>query len=112
MFLLHKYHPIRKLNVLITNIAMSFYSLANSCFLVFFDSSPICLAPSIKCIALNLILCSIEIYWFAWTKCSGGRDLSGNKRTNKDQSFDQEFKSGNESLRLSCKNGYPIRVIR
>ncbi|EOY22658.1 PREDICTED: E3 ubiquitin-protein ligase ORTHRUS 2 isoform X1 [Theobroma cacao] len=49
--------------------------------------------------------------WFLYTG-SGGRDLSGNKRTNKDQSFDQEFKSGNESLRLSCKNGYPIRVIR
>ncbi|XVF54792.1 hypothetical protein PTKIN_Ptkin05aG0210100 [Pterospermum kingtungense] len=49
--------------------------------------------------------------WFLYTG-SGGRDLSGNKRTNKDQSFDQEFKSGNESLRLSCKNGYPVRVIR
>ncbi|XVE63777.1 hypothetical protein DITRI_Ditri07aG0047100 [Diplodiscus trichospermus] len=49
--------------------------------------------------------------WFLYTG-SGGRDLSGNKRTNKDQSFDQEFKSGNESLRLSCLQGYPIRVIR
>ncbi|XP_022737361.1 E3 ubiquitin-protein ligase ORTHRUS 2-like [Durio zibethinus] len=49
--------------------------------------------------------------WFLYTG-SGGRDLSGNKRTNKDQSFDQDFKSGNESLRLSCKNGYPVRVIR
>ncbi|XVF08591.1 hypothetical protein REPUB_Repub07fG0016300 [Reevesia pubescens] len=49
--------------------------------------------------------------WFLYTG-SGGRDLSGNKRTNKDQSFDQEFKSGNESLRLSCKKGYPVRVIR
>ncbi|KAK8537738.1 hypothetical protein V6N12_043886 [Hibiscus sabdariffa] len=49
--------------------------------------------------------------WFLYTG-SGGRDLSGNKRTNKDQSFDQEFKSGNEALRLSCKNGHPLRVIR
>ncbi|CDP18120.1 unnamed protein product [Coffea canephora] len=41
----------------------------------------------------------------------GGRDLSGNKRTNKDQSFDQEFKNFNEALRVSCKKGYPVRVI-
>lgn len=43
---------------------------------------------------------------------SGGRDLSGNKRTNKDQSFDQKFESYNKSLQLSCLKGYPVRVIR
>ncbi|KAL9261123.1 E3 ubiquitin-protein ligase ORTHRUS 2-like protein, partial [Drosera capensis] len=42
----------------------------------------------------------------------GGRDLSGNKRTNKKQSFDQTFCSGNEALRLSCRKGYPVRVVR
>ncbi|PPR98127.1 hypothetical protein GOBAR_AA22546 [Gossypium barbadense] len=49
--------------------------------------------------------------WFLYTG-SGGRDLSGNKRTNKIQSFDQEFKSANDALRLSCRKGYPLRVIR
>ncbi|KAL8126970.1 E3 ubiquitin-protein ligase ORTHRUS 2-like isoform X1 [Apium graveolens] len=49
--------------------------------------------------------------WFLYTG-SGGRDLSGNKRTNKDQSFDQKFESYNESLRFSCKKGYPVRVVR
>ena len=43
---------------------------------------------------------------------SGGRDLSGNKRTNKEQSFDQKFEKMNEALRVSCKKGYPIRVVR
>ena len=43
---------------------------------------------------------------------SGGRDLSGNKRTNKDQSFDQKFEKSNEALRVSCKMGYPVRVVR
>jgi len=43
---------------------------------------------------------------------SGGRDLSGNKRTNKDQSFDQKFENYNEALRVSCKKGYPVRVVR
>lgn len=43
---------------------------------------------------------------------SGGRDLSGNKRTNKTQSFDQKFDKSNEALRVSCKNGYPVRVVR
>ncbi|XP_047309931.1 E3 ubiquitin-protein ligase ORTHRUS 2-like [Impatiens glandulifera] len=38
--------------------------------------------------------------WFLYTR-SGGRDLTGNKRTNKDQSSDQEFKKHN-----------PVRVIR
>ncbi|CAI9117352.1 OLC1v1018728C1 [Oldenlandia corymbosa var. corymbosa] len=49
--------------------------------------------------------------WFLYTG-SGGRDLSGNKRTNKDQSSDQEFKNFNEALRVSCKKGYPVRVVR
>jgi hypothetical protein len=44
--------------------------------------------------------------------CSGGRDLSGNKRTNKEQSFDQKFDKMNEALRISCKQGYPVRVVR
>lgn len=43
---------------------------------------------------------------------SGGRDLSGNKRTNKKQSFDQKFEKLNEALRVSCKKGYPVRVVR
>ncbi|KAJ8769997.1 hypothetical protein K2173_009080 [Erythroxylum novogranatense] len=49
--------------------------------------------------------------WFLYTG-SGGRDLSGNKRTNKSHSFDQTFEKGNEALRLSCKLGYPVRVVR
>ncbi|KAL2547258.1 E3 ubiquitin-protein ligase [Forsythia ovata] len=49
--------------------------------------------------------------WFLYTG-SGGRDLSGNKRTNKKQSFDQKFDKSNEALRVSCKNGYPLRVVR
>ncbi|KAM7471582.1 hypothetical protein LguiA_009765 [Lonicera macranthoides] len=49
--------------------------------------------------------------WFLYTG-SGGRDLGGNKRTNKIQSSDQTFKKLNEALRVSCKNGYPVRVIR
>lgn len=49
--------------------------------------------------------------WFLYTG-SGGRDLSGNKRTNKDQSFDQTFDKYNEALRVSCKMGYPVRVVR
>jgi SAD/SRA domain len=43
---------------------------------------------------------------------SGGRDLSGNKRTNKDQSFDQKFEKSNQALRVSCLKGYPVRVVR
>lgn len=43
---------------------------------------------------------------------SGGRDLSGNKRTNKTQSFDQKFEKYNEALRVSCRKGYPVRVVR
>ncbi|XP_042500274.1 E3 ubiquitin-protein ligase ORTHRUS 2-like [Macadamia integrifolia] len=49
--------------------------------------------------------------WFLYTG-SGGRDLSGNKRTNKLQSFDQEFTNMNAALRVSCKKGYPVRVVR
>ncbi|XP_010250512.1 PREDICTED: E3 ubiquitin-protein ligase ORTHRUS 2-like [Nelumbo nucifera] len=49
--------------------------------------------------------------WFLYTG-SGGRDLSGNKRTNKEQSFDQKFDKLNEALRVSCKKGYPVRVVR
>ena len=44
---------------------------------------------------------------------SGGRDLSGNKRTNKEQGFDQEFTALNKALQLSCTKGYPpVRVVR
>eukprot|EP00271_Cylindrocystis_brebissonii_P004415 TRINITY_DN16066_c0_g2_i1.p1 TRINITY_DN16066_c0_g2~~TRINITY_DN16066_c0_g2_i1.p1 ORF type:complete len:578 (+),score=66.66 TRINITY_DN16066_c0_g2_i1:38-1771(+) len=43
---------------------------------------------------------------------SGGRDLSGNKRTNKEHSFDQKFEGPNEALRVSCRKGYPVRVVR
>ncbi|KAM3202781.1 E3 ubiquitin-protein ligase ORTHRUS 2 [Capsicum annuum] len=49
--------------------------------------------------------------WFLYTG-SGGRDLSGNKRTNKLQSFDQKFDKLNEALRVSCFKGYPVRVVR
>ncbi|KAK6139128.1 hypothetical protein DH2020_027130 [Rehmannia glutinosa] len=49
--------------------------------------------------------------WFLYTG-SGGRDLSGNKRTNKTQSFDQTFTKLNEALRVSCRQGYPVRVVR
>jgi len=49
--------------------------------------------------------------WFLYTG-SGGRDLSGNKRTNKEQSFDQEFTNMNLALKLSCMKGLPVRVVR
>ncbi|KAJ7957167.1 E3 ubiquitin-protein ligase ORTHRUS 2-like [Quillaja saponaria] len=49
--------------------------------------------------------------WFLYTG-SGGRDLSGNKRTNKEQSFDQKFEKYNKALLVSCLNGYPVRVVR
>ncbi|KAL1215217.1 E3 ubiquitin-protein ligase ORTHRUS 2 [Cardamine amara subsp. amara] len=49
--------------------------------------------------------------WFLYTG-SGGRDLSGNKRTNKVQSSDQKFEKSNEALKISCKMGYPVRVVR
>ncbi|XP_013712639.1 E3 ubiquitin-protein ligase ORTHRUS 2-like isoform X2 [Brassica napus] len=49
--------------------------------------------------------------WFLYTG-SGGRDLTGNKRTNKDQAFDQQFTKSNAALRISCKMGYPVRVVR
>ncbi|XP_054799694.1 E3 ubiquitin-protein ligase ORTHRUS 2-like [Prosopis cineraria] len=49
--------------------------------------------------------------WFLYTG-SGGRDLSGNKRTSDTQSFDQKFEKYNLALKLSCLKGYPVRVIR
>ncbi|XP_057791489.1 E3 ubiquitin-protein ligase ORTHRUS 2-like [Salvia miltiorrhiza] len=49
--------------------------------------------------------------WFIYTG-SGGKALDGNKRTNKEHSFDQEFAEGNQALRVSCVKGYPVRVIR
>ena len=49
--------------------------------------------------------------WFLYTG-SGGRDLSGNKRTNKVQSFDQTFTAMNQALKLSCEKGLPVRVVR
>ncbi|KAL0886040.1 hypothetical protein Bca101_010023 [Brassica carinata] len=49
--------------------------------------------------------------WFLYTG-SGGRDLSRNRRTNKKQSSDQKFTYSNEALRVSCKKGYPVRVVR
>jgi len=49
--------------------------------------------------------------WFLYTG-SGGRDLSGNKRTNKVQSFDQTFEVNNLALRVSCEKGLPVRVVR
>lgn len=49
--------------------------------------------------------------WFLYTG-SGGRDLSGNKRTNKIQSFDQEFENMNKALQTSCLRGLPVRVVR
>ncbi|GAX84579.1 hypothetical protein CEUSTIGMA_g12000.t1 [Chlamydomonas eustigma] len=49
--------------------------------------------------------------WFLYTG-SGGRDLSGNKRTNKVQSFDQEFENMNKALKFSCTRGLPVRVVR
>lgn len=49
--------------------------------------------------------------WFLYTG-SGGRDLSGNKRVNKVQSFDQTFDKMNKALLLSCEKGLPVRVVR
>ncbi|XP_068305175.1 E3 ubiquitin-protein ligase ORTHRUS 2-like [Pyrus communis] len=46
--------------------------------------------------------------WFIYTR----RDLSGNRRTNKKQSFDQTFDKYNKALRLSCLEGYPVGVVR
>lgn len=54
----------------------------------------------------------IYVYSYILVVDSGGRDLSGNKRTNKDQSFDQKFEKQNEALRVSCRKGYPVRVVR
>ncbi|KAG2398300.1 E3 ubiquitin-protein ligase ORTHRUS 2 [Vigna angularis] len=49
--------------------------------------------------------------WFLYTG-SGGKDLSGNKRTNKSHSFDQQFEKYNLALQVSCLKGYPVRVVR
>ena len=49
--------------------------------------------------------------WFLYTG-SGGRDLSGNKRTSKVQTSDQVFESSNKALRTSCERGLPVRVVR
>ncbi|XP_031386734.1 E3 ubiquitin-protein ligase ORTHRUS 2 [Punica granatum] len=49
--------------------------------------------------------------WFLYTG-SGGRDLTGNRRTNSEQSSEQKFEKLNEALRVSCKKGYPVRVVR
>ena len=49
--------------------------------------------------------------WFLYTG-SGGRDLSGNKRVNKIQSFDQTFDKMNKALLISCEKGLPVRVVR
>lgn len=49
--------------------------------------------------------------WLLYTG-SGGRDLSGNKRTNKEQSFDQVFEGSNKALLRSCERGLPVRVLR
>ena len=63
---------------------------------------------------------------FFYTGC-GGKDLSGNKRTNKKNSFDQELTRYNKAIALNCnakfddkkgaeadnwKKGKPIRVCR
>ncbi|KAL3839227.1 hypothetical protein ACJIZ3_023818 [Penstemon smallii] len=48
--------------------------------------------------------------WFLYTR-SGERDLSGNKRINKKQSSETFFKF-NVALRVSCRHGYPVRVVR
>lgn len=49
--------------------------------------------------------------WFLYTG-SGGRDLSGNKRTCKKQSHDQAFDKMNLALKISCIKGLPVRVVR
>lgn len=49
--------------------------------------------------------------WFVYTG-SGGRDLSGNKRTSNKQDFDQVFTKYNAALKVSCEQGLPLRVVR
>ncbi|PIA37117.1 hypothetical protein AQUCO_03100100v1, partial [Aquilegia coerulea] len=49
--------------------------------------------------------------WFLYTG-SGGTYISGNKHAHKKQSFDQTFEKMNQALRVSCKKGYPVRVLR
>lgn len=66
------------------------------------------ISPLFFFVYLSLLL----LKYVANVYCSGGRDLTGNKRTNKDQAFDQKFTKSNEALRISCKMGYPVRVVR
>ncbi|KAJ1388574.1 hypothetical protein SESBI_38990 [Sesbania bispinosa] len=40
--------------------------------------------------------------WFLYTG-SGGKDLTGNKHTNKNHSFDQKFEKYNRALQISCQ---------
>ena len=49
--------------------------------------------------------------WLLYTG-SGGKDLSGNKRTNKVQCAHQVFESSNQALVQSCIDGLPVRVLR
>ncbi|KAG2489212.1 hypothetical protein HYH03_012236 [Edaphochlamys debaryana] len=49
--------------------------------------------------------------WFLYTG-SGGKDLSGNKRTTKDHSSDQVFTLMNLAIKRSCEEGLPVRVVR
>lgn len=64
-------------------------------------------------ISMDIYLCACLTFVCSYgVDGSGGRDLSGNKRTNKEQSFDQKFEKMNEALRVSCKKGYPVRVVR
>lgn len=55
---------------------------------------------------------TFSLFCLIYVSHSGGRDLSGNKRTNTEQTSDQKFERFNEALRLSCEMGYPVRVIR
>ncbi|GAQ92340.1 Predicted E3 ubiquitin ligase, partial [Klebsormidium nitens] len=50
--------------------------------------------------------------WYFIYTGSGGRDLSGNKRTSKEQSKEQVFEKFNLALKVSCREGYPVRVVR
>lgn len=71
----------------------------------------------ILCLILHISSILLFFYFIFQISCivvhgSGGRDLSGNKRTNKDQSFDQTFENYNKALQVSCQKGYPVRVVR
>ncbi|RZC53734.1 hypothetical protein C5167_012582 [Papaver somniferum] len=62
------------------------------------------------CQVWQIILTQPSLLRYMWG--SGGRNLSGNKRTNKVQAVDQEFEKSYEALCVSCKKGYPVRVVR